>query len=143
MCLVAALAVASDHFRTVRLVALGTERNFAMNIVAETACQSRVLALDLFQLDDLLSMARETFISDVIGKFDYFWCVRIVMATQTGRKIVVRLATVALVAGRNNLFHGRWMTDVAVLTTDLRFMGSAIGSNRFRCRSMALDAICA
>lgn len=141
MGLVTTFAIVCGHFRAMRLVALGTEGNLAMRIVAETASQSRVLALHLLQLDDLLCMAGEALISDIIGKFDNFRSMRIVVAAQTAGKIVVRFTAVALAAGRDNFFNSRWMAGMAILAADLGFVGAAIGGNRLRCCRVTFDTI--
>ena len=112
-----------------------------MSIVAEATGQGRVFALDLFQLNDLLCMAGETFISDIIRKFDDFRSMRIVVAPQTTGKIVMRFATVALATGRDNFFNCWRMAGMTILTADLCFMGSAIGSNRLRCSRVTLYTI--
>jgi hypothetical protein len=82
MCLMAFFTLCCDHIRAVWFVALCTERNFSVNIVTETACQAGVLALDLFQLDDLFGMTGQTLIGDIICQFNDFWGMRIVMAPQ-------------------------------------------------------------
>ncbi len=141
MGLVTTLAVDCGHFRAMRFVTLGTEGNPAMYIVTETAGQSGVFALDLFQFDDLRSMAGETLIGDVVGQFDNFRSMRIVVAAQAAGKIVVRFAAVTLAAGRDDFFNRRRMTDMAILTTDPGFVGAAIGVNSFRCRGVTFDAL--
>ena len=106
-----------------------------MHIVAEAASQSGVFALDLLQLDDLLSMTGEALNGDVIGQFDDFRGMRIVVAAQTAGKTVVRFAAVALAAGRDDFFDCWRMAGMAILAADLGFVGAAIGSNRLRrCR---------
>ena len=112
-----------------------------MHVVAEAACKGGVFALDLLQLDDLLSMAGEALISDVVGKLYDFWCMRVIVAPQTAGKIVVRFTAVALAAGRDDFFNGRWMAGMTILAADLGFVGAAIGSNRLRCRRVTFDAI--
>lgn len=141
MGLVTAFAIACAHVGAMRFVALGTQRNLAMHIVAETAGQRGVLALDLLQLDDLLGMAGEALISNIIGQFDDFRGMRIVVATQTSGKIVMRFATVALVAGRDDFLDRRWMPGMTILTTNLGFVGAAISGNRVRCCRVAFNTI--
>ena len=104
MGLMAFFTLGRDHIGAVRLVALCTKRNLTVNIVAETACQAAMLALDLLQLDNLLGMACQALLGDVICQLDYFWSMRIVMAAHTAGQVVVRLSGMALAAGRNNLF---------------------------------------
>lgn len=136
-----AFAIAGGHFSAVRFVALCTEWDLAMGIVAEAACECGVFALDLFQLNDLLCMAGEALISDVVCQLDYFRSMRVVVAPQTAGKIVVRLATVALAAGRNDLFN-RWrMAGMAILATYLGFVCASIGGNCLRCCRVTLDTI--
>jgi hypothetical protein len=91
MGLVAFFALGGSHISAVRLMALGTKWNLAMNIMTEAAGQIGMLALDLFQLNDLVGMAGHTFISDIVCKLDDFWGMRIGMAPQTVVKFVVRL----------------------------------------------------
>lgn len=141
MGLVTTFAIGCGHFGAMRLMALGTERNLAMSIVAEAAGQCGVLALDLLQLDDLLRMAGEALIGDIIGQFDNFRGMRIVVATQTAGKVVVRFAAVALAAGRDDFSYRRWMAGMTILAADLGFVGAAIGSNRLRCCRVAFDTI--
>jgi hypothetical protein len=141
MCLVTPLAITGSHFRTMRFVALGTEWYFAMRVVTETAGEAGMLALDLFQFDDLLSVAGKALIGDIISQLDNFRGMRIVVATETTGEIVMRLATVALAADRNDFLDCRRMADVTILATYLSFVGSAIGSNRFGRRRVALDTI--
>ena len=104
MGLVAFFALGGHHIRAVRFMTLGAKRNLAMNIMTEAACQAAMLALDLLQLDNLLGMAGQTLLGDVICKLDYFWSMRIVMAAHTAGQIIVRLSGMTLAAGRNNLF---------------------------------------
>ncbi len=141
MGLVTTLAVNCSHFRAMWLVALGTERNFAMGIMAEAAGKLGMLALNLFQFDDLLGMTGETLISDIIGQFDNFRGMRIAVAAQTGRKIVVRFAAVALTACGDDLFDRGRVAGMAILTADLGFVSSAIGRNRLRCCRVTFDTI--
>ena len=100
-----------------------------------------MLALDLFQLDNLLGMAGETLVSDIVGQFNDFRCMRIIVATDTTRKIVMRLAAVTLAAERDNFFDSRRMAGMTILATNLRLVSSAIGSYCLRCSSMTLDTI--
>ena len=141
MRLVTALAVAGGHVGAVRFVALGTQWNFAVRVVAEAASQCGVLALDLLQLDDLLGVAGKALVSDIIGQLDNFWCMRIVVATQTGGKVVVRLTAMALAACRDNFLYRRRMTGMTILAAHLGFVGAAIGGNSIRCCRVTLDAI--
>ena len=57
MCLVATFAIGCAHICTMRLMTLGTGRNLAVNIVAETAGQLGMFAWNLLQFDYLLGMA--------------------------------------------------------------------------------------
>jgi hypothetical protein len=68
------------HIWAVRLMALRALGNLAVNIVAETASQVCVPALDLLQLDDLLSVACQTFIGNIICQLDYLGGVGIIVA---------------------------------------------------------------
>ena len=141
MSLVAFFALSGDHVGAVRLVALGAERNLAVNIMAEAARQTAVFALDLPQLDDLLGMAGQALVGDVVCQLDDFWRMGVVMASQAAGQVIVGLAGVTLAAGRNNLFDCRRMTGVAVLTRDTRLVRSAIGGNIGRRSRVALNAV--
>lgn len=141
MGLMTTFAVACSHVGAVWFVTLGTKWNFAVSIVAEAACKSRVLAFDLFQLDNLLCMAGKALVSNVIGKLDDFRCMRIVMATQATGQIVVRFAGMTLATDRNNLFDGWRVACVTILTANLGFVSAAIGGNSFRRCRVAFDAI--
>ena len=133
MGLVTTFAITCGHVGAMRLVTLGTERNLAMHIVAEAARQSGVFTLDLFQLDNLLSMTGEALIGNVVGQLDNFRGMWIVVTAQTTGKVVVRFAAVALAAGRDDFFNCRWMAGVTILAADLGFVGAATDSNRLRC----------
>lgn len=141
MCLVTTLAISCCHVGAMRLMALSTERYFTMCIVAEAAGKRGMLALDLLQLDYLLGMAGETLVGDIIGQFNDFRCMRVIVATDTTGKIVVRLAAVTLTAERDDFFDSRRMAGMTVLATDLRLVGSAIGGYCLWCSSMTLDTI--
>jgi hypothetical protein len=104
MSLMAFFALRRNHIGAVWLVALRTERNLAVNVVAETACQAAMLALDLLQLDYLLGMAGQAFIGDIICQLDNLGSMRIVVAPHTAGQVVVRFAGMTLTADRNNLF---------------------------------------
>ena len=80
MGLVATLAVASSHVGAMRFMALGTQWNLAVYIVAETAGKAGVLALDLFQFGYLLGVACEALIGDVVSQFDDLGSMRVVVA---------------------------------------------------------------
>ena len=54
MRLVTTLTLGSGHIRAVWFMTLGTCRDFAVHVVAETASKIGMLALDLLQLDNLL-----------------------------------------------------------------------------------------
>lgn len=82
MGLVTAFAFSNRHIRAVWLVTLGAERNFAVDIVTETAGQIGVLALDLLQFDNLLGVAGQTFVGDIVGQLDDFGGMRIGVTAQ-------------------------------------------------------------
>lgn len=141
MSLMAALALSSGHLRAVRFMALCALWHFAMNVVTETAGQSRVLALNLSQLDDLLGVTGEALVSDIICQLDNLWSMRVVMATKTVGEAIVRLAGVALATDRNYFFYSRGVADMTVLATDAVFVSATIGGNRFRSRRVTFDAV--
>lgn len=105
MSLVTALAVGSGHLVAVRFMTLCTLRHFAMNVVAETACKSTMLALHLSQLDDLLGVAGETLFGYVIPQLDDLGCVRIGVTAEAVDEVIMRLAAVALTTDRNDFFY--------------------------------------
>ena len=142
MRLVAFFTLRSNHVRTVWFVALRTERNLAVNSMAEAARQTAVLALDLLQLDVLFGMTGQTLFGDVVGQLDDLGGMRVVVAAKTAGQVVVRLAGMALAAGRDNLSFGRRMTCMAILAANTRFVRSAAGCNVGRRSSMTLDAVC-
>ena len=141
MGLVTFFALGGGHFRAVRLVTLGTERDLAVNIVAEGTRQRGMLALDLLQLDDLLGMAGQALVSDIVCQLDYLGGMRVGVAAQTVGQVVMSLAGVALAAGRNNLFHQRRVAGMAVLTIETRLVGATIGGDICRCSRMTLVAV--
>ena len=105
MGLVTFFAFSGHHIRTVRLVTLGTQRNFAMDIMTEAACQTGMFALDLLQFDDLTGVTGQTLFGDIVCKLDNFRGMRIVMTAHTTGQTIVGLAGMALAADRNNLFY--------------------------------------
>ncbi len=139
--LVTALALCYGHLGAVRFVALCTERDLAMNIVTETASQVGVFALDLLQLDNLLGVAGEALIGDVVGQFDDLGRMRVIVTAQAAGQVVVRFVAVALAAGRDDLFVGRGMPVMTILAADAGFVGAAIGGYSLRGCRVALDAI--
>lgn len=82
MGLVTAFAFSSGHIRAVRFVTLGALWNFAVYVVAETASQAGMLALNLLQLDDLLRVAGKTFFGDVVSQLDDLGGVRVGVAAE-------------------------------------------------------------
>lgn len=142
MSLVATLAVSSNHIGTVRLVALGALRNLAVDVVAETAGQFGMLAGDLLEFDDLLSMAAHALFGDIVGQFDDLGSMRIVMATQTVCQLVVRLAGMAHAALGDVVLDSRTVAAVAVLAGHRCLVFASIGSNVGRWIGMALDTVC-
>ncbi len=141
MCLVTALALCNSHIRAVRLMALGTERNLAMYVVAESTSEVGMLALNLLQFDDLLGVAGQAFFSEVVGQLDDLGGMRIIVATVTACQLVVRFAIMALTAQRDDLFDCRRMAGVAILTGYACFVGSTICRDIRRCSRMAFDTI--
>lgn len=139
--LVATFAIRSRHVGAVRFVALRTQRDLAVYVMTEAACQAGVLALDLTQFNNLLCVAAEAFFGDVIAQFDNLGCVRVVVATQTIGQFVVGLAAVAFAASRDDILDSRWMTDMAILTGDACFVRSALGCNIGNHGGVALNAV--
>lgn len=143
MGLMAAFAVGCTHIGTVRLVALCTKRNLAMNIMAETACQLGVFAWCLLQLNNLRAVAGKTFFSNVVGQLDDLGRMGIVVAAQTVSELVVRFAGVALAALGNVVLDRRAMAGMTVLTGYAGFVRTAIRSNISRRIRVTLDTIAA
>lgn len=103
MSLVAALAVRCSHVSAMRLMALRTGRNLAVDVVTEAAGQLGMLAGHLLELGDLLGMAGETLVGHIVSQLDDLGGVRVVVAAQTVLKLVVRFVTMAHAAGRDNV----------------------------------------
>lgn len=141
--LMTTLAVGSTHVGTVWLMALGTERNLAMDVMAETAGKLGVLAWHLLQLDNLLTMAGETLICNVVGQLDDFWRMWIVVAAQTAGKFKMRFVAVALAALRHIVLHCRAMAGMAVLARYAGFVRTAICGNISRRIRVTLNTIAA
>ena len=141
MCLVTALALCNSHISAVRLMALGTERNLAMYVVAESTSEVGMLALNLLQFDDLLGVAGQAFFSEVVCQFDDLGGMGIVVATVTACQLVVRFAIMALIAQRDDLFDCRRMAGVAILTGYACFVGGTICHDIRRCSRMAFDTV--
>lgn len=80
MGLVAAFTFGSGHVCAVRLVALGTQWNLAMDVMTEAAGQTGVFAFDLLEFNDLLAMATYALIGNIVGQLYDLWCVWVVMA---------------------------------------------------------------
>lgn len=105
MGLVTFFTFSRHHIRAVRLVTLGTLRDFTMNVMAETTGQAGMLTLHLLQLNDLISVAGQTLFGDIIGKLDNFRGMRIVVTTLAIGQFVVCLVGMTLAAERDNLFY--------------------------------------
>jgi len=141
MGLVAFFAIGSNDISRVRLVALGTWRNLAVHIVAEGAVQFAVLARELLQLFDLLGMAGETWISNIAAEGDDFRGMRVAVTVQAAGKLEVRLTFVAHAALWNRLLNSWWVTLMAILAADFRFVGFTVGLNVCRWLGMAFYAV--
>lgn len=129
MCLVATLAVRSTHVSAMRLMALSTLRNLAVDVVAEATGQLGMLAWHLLQLDDLLAVAGQTLIGNIVGQFDDLWCMWIIVATKAAGELVVRLVGMALAALWNIVFNGRTMARMTILARNTGFVCATIGGN--------------
>lgn len=81
MCLVTALALCGSHVGAVRFMTLGTLRDFAVDVVAEAASQVGMLALDLFQFDNLLGVAGQALFGHIVGQLDDLGSMWVVVAT--------------------------------------------------------------
>ena len=143
MCFVAFLAVAGDLLSGVRLVALGTLRNLAMNVVAERAVELGMLARISPELCYLRRVAGKTWIGYVATEDDLFRLMRIPVALETAAKFIVGFALVTLAAEWNDFPVCRRVTIVAILTGHLCFVGSTFGCNVSRCFCVALDTVSA
>jgi hypothetical protein len=76
-----------------------------MNVMAEAAGKTGMLALNLLQLNNLVGMAGKTLFCDVIRKLDNLGCMRVSMAPQTVVQFVMSLIGMTLTADRDNLFY--------------------------------------
>ena len=129
MSLVAAFAVGSSHIGAVRFVALGTERNLAMNIMAEAAGKLGVFAWNLLQLDNLLTVAGETLIGYVVGQLDDLGSVWIVVTTKTAGQLEMRLIGMTHTT-LGNIVLNRWtVAGMAILAGHVGFVLAAICGN--------------
>ena len=129
MGLVTTLAIGSAHVGTVWFVALCTLWNLAVDIMAEAASQFGVLAWYLFQLDNLLAVARQTLIGNVVGQLDDLGCMRIVVATLTISELVMSLVAMALTTQGNIVLHRRSMAGMTILASHVGFVLAAICGN--------------
>ena len=114
MRLVALFALGGGLLRVVRLMALGAGRNLAMDVVARGAEEGGVLARVSFQLLDLLGVAGEARIGDLVAEVDFQRPVRVLMAAVAVRELVMGSAGVAHAACRDIVLRGRAMAGVAV-----------------------------
>ena len=141
--IVALLAIGCSNISAMRLVALGTERFLAVNIVTERASQLSMLARRLLKLSHLLGMAGQTLIGDIVSQLDDLRCMRIGVAAQTIFQFVVRLVDMALTAKGNIFFDCRTVTGVTVLTTHTGFVCSPVSGDIRRLGIMTLVTVSA
>ena len=74
-------ALGSRHIWTMRFMTLGTLRDSTMCVVAESAGQFGMFALNLLQFDDLWGVAGQTLFGDVVCQPDDLGGMWIVVAT--------------------------------------------------------------
>ncbi len=141
MSFVAFLAIARALIGSMSLVALGTLRDFAMNVVAERTVKFAVLARTSLELGNLRGVTGQTRISHVTTKDDLFWLVRIPVALEAATKFEVRFTFMALTAERDDLLVCRRVTVVTVLTSYLGLVRLALCLNVCWGFSVAFDAV--
>ena len=98
MGLVALLAVGSSHLDGVGLVALHTLRNLPMDAMAGGTGEKGMLALVVSQLGNLRGVAGQALVGHVAGKGYGERSVRILVAIQAARCLVMGLARVTVAA---------------------------------------------
>lgn len=141
--LVTLFAVARALISRVRLVTLGTLRNFAVNVVTEGAGEFAVLARICLQLGNLRSVAGEARIGYITAENNFLRLVRILVTTETTAEFVVGFSFMALAAERDDLFDRGRVSLVAILAGYLCFMGASLRFHICRSLGVALDAVSA
>lgn len=135
------LAFSSHHVSAMWFMTLGAGRNFPVSVVAIGAGKAGVLALELFEFDDLLRVTGDTLVGYVLGQLGGSGGMRVAVTALAICQFVMRLATVTLRAERNNILNCRRMTVMTILAGDARFVCATIGSDVSRCSGMTLYAI--
>lgn len=138
---VAFFTLGLGHFGGVTFVALGTGRDFAVYVVAVGAVKGRVLALIFTKLGNLLDVAGEAGVRQVLAERDVLGLVRVFVTLKALVQLVVSLAFVALAALGNDVFNSRGVAIVAVLAADGSFVGHTGSFDVGRCFGVALDAV--
>ncbi len=138
--LVALLAVRRSHLRRVGLVALGALRDLAVYVMTGRAEERGVLALVLLQLLDLVGMAGQARLGDLVAERDFQGAVRVLVAAEAVGQLVVGLILMAHAALGDCGLHGRAVADVATGTADFLVLSSS-GVDIGRRRSMTFGAL--
>ena len=141
MGLMTLFAVGSGLLGEVSFMALGANRNPAVDVVAHAAEERRMFAFVSTQLDDLIDMAGHAGVGDVIAKFYIERCVRIRVAAVAGGQLVVRFSFVALAAERDDLPCCGRVPIVTVLATDLRLVFGACRGDVGRSFAVTFGAV--
>ena len=133
--------VGSGLLGEVSFMALGANRNLAVDVVARAAEERRMFAFVIAQLDDLTGMAGHTGVGNVITKFYIERCVRIRVAAVAGGQLVMRFSFMALAAERDDLPCCGRVPIVTVLATDLRLVFGPCRSDVGRCFAVTFGAV--
>lgn len=141
MGLMTVFAVVSGHVTGVGLVTLGTLRNLAMYIMAERTIQRGMLAPVFPELLDLGAVAGETGVGYVAAKGNVLGSMRVLVARETSRKLVVRLVGMAHAALGDRPFDRGGVPDVAIQAGYACFVGSACRCDVCGRLGVALDAV--
>lgn len=126
--LVALLAIAGGLLGVVGLVALGTSRDLAVNVVAGRAVEFAVLARELLELLNLRRVAGQARIGDVAGKNDIERGVGVLVAPEASLELIVLFAGVALAAFGDIVLRCGAVAGMTVEAGDLLVSGTGAGN---------------
>jgi hypothetical protein len=118
-------------------VALGTLGYFTMLVMAEGAVERSMLGLVILQLDDLLSMAGQTWIGHIVAELYILRGMGILVATEATAQFVVGLVSVTHAALRDRPLDSWWVTNVTILAANTRFVSATLCFNVCRWFGMA------
>lgn len=112
MGLVALFTLRGRHVSSMRFVALGTLRDLAVDVVTGGTVKQCMLALIVSELNNLLSVAGQTSVSDIAREYDIFRRVRVLVTGETAFEFEMGLAHMAVVALWYGFLYCRRMTVV-------------------------------